>query len=147
MAYDRMRTVLTVEDTFGRRKNKTVDLKTTDAAQGEIDGGTVVTTYANVMEGVIRKATIAGDLTWATVVPAGVNIDTGCTASCQLAGRPEKAALKWPTPLPSLFLPDGTLNVSDAAVVALSAIYEAAGIATLSDGESITGILSGSLDK
>lgn len=147
MAYDNTNVVLTVEDTYGRRKTKGVDLVTLDAAQAEIDGGTVITTYANVMEGFIRKAQIAGVLEFAGAVPAGVNVDTGVTCSCQLAGRPEKAALKWPTPLPAIFLPDGTLNTLEPVVIAVQNLYTAGSIATLSDGESITAILSGKLDK
>lgn len=149
MAYDSSHVTLTIEDAYARTKQKRVELVSVDAAQMEIDSGVAVTTYQGVMEGIIRKASVVGDMAYAGPVPAGVNIDTGVTCSVQLDGRPEKASLKWPTPLPSLFLGDGTLNTADALVVAVQDMYGTGvgGIARLSDGEAISSIISGKLDK
>jgi hypothetical protein len=147
MAYDVTFTTLTIEDTYGRTKSKRVEMVTSDAAQAEIDMGVIISTYANVMNGFVRKAVMNGALEFAGAVPAGVNIDTGMTISCQLAGRSARAALKVPTPDPAVINADGTVNLADVNVAALEALYQAAGIARLSDGEAITGFVSGTLDK
>lgn len=149
MAYDKVHVTLTIEDAYSRTKQKRVEMVTTDPAQSELDGIAIGAVYQGVMEGIIRYTDTVGRQSYAGPVPAGVNIDTGVTCSVQLDGRPEKASLKWPTPLPSLFLPDGTLNVADAAVVAVQDMYGTGlgGIARLSDGEAISSIISGKLDK
>lgn len=149
MAYDKVFTNLIFEDSWGRRKRKRVEMVTTDAATAETDGLALKVVYDGVSDGVIRYADIVGHFEFADVVPAGVNVDTGCTAQVQLDGRPERATLKWPTPSASLFLAGGVLNTADAAVVTLADTYGTGlgGIARLSDGEAISSILSGKLDK
>ena len=80
---------------------------------------------------------------------AGSNVDAGVTIKCLLDGRPVHATLKYPMPLASHILPDGTLDLSVAAIQDLADMYKTGigGIARLSDGEAITDFVSGKLDK
>jgi hypothetical protein len=148
MAYDRSGVTLLYVDAYSRRKTKQVQLVSVDPAQAETDALLVASTYANVTVGGIIKATIRGDIDLAGVAGAGSNIDTGVTVTCQLADRPEKASNKWPMPDPAIINPDGTLDLTNAEVIAVENLYVTPGnIALLSDGEAIDGFISGRLDK
>jgi hypothetical protein len=149
MAYDKCYVTMRVVDAYGRTKTKRVDLVATDAALAETAAATVIGAFASVMEGHIASATISGMNDYAGAAAAGSNVDTGVTVSCQLAGRPERAPLKWPTPDPAIFNGDATLNLGNAAVQAVEALFVTAtpAIATISDGETIDSFLSGKLDK
>lgn len=149
MAYDKSWQTLRVTDAYNRTKVKKVELKSLDAAQAELDGDNVHTAYQNAMAGFIGSAIVSGEKIYAGAPTAGSNVDTGVTIQCQLSGRPEKASLKWPTPLPDYINVDGSVDIADPLVAAISALYEAGvgQVAYLSDGESISGFVSGSLDK
>jgi len=149
MAYDKSYCSIRILDAYGRSKRKKVELKSLDSAQAELDADNVYTAYAGVINGHAISMTVSGEKTYAGAAGAGSNVDTGVTMSCQLANRPERAALKWPTPDPTILNGDGTVDLSNAAVVAVRDLYvDGVGqVAYLSDGESITGFISGSLDK
>jgi hypothetical protein len=149
MAYDNAFVTMRVLDAYGRTKSKRVGLVSTDATQGETDKATIIGAYAAVMDGHIMSSTYSGQDDHAGSPVAGSNVDTGVTVSCQLAGRPERAPLKWPTPKAAIINPDGTLDLTNVAVQAVEALYVTAtpAIATLSDGETIDGFVSGMLDK
>jgi len=147
MAYEKCFVTMSVEDSFSRVKTKRVELVTTDSTQAEIDAAFVVQTYQAAIDGLITKWAVTGENYVAG--PAGPsNVDTGVTMSCQLAGRAEKAANKWPTPDTAYINIDGTVDLANALVVAVQNLYVApGGVARLSDGETITGFVSGKLDK
>jgi hypothetical protein len=149
MAYDNAFVTMRVLDAYGRTKSKRVGLVSTDATQGETDKAAIIAAYAAVMDGHIMSSTYSGQDDHAGSPVAGSNVDTGVTVSCQLAGRPERAPLKWPTPKAAIINPDGTLDLTNVAVQAVEALYVTAtpAIATLSDGETIDGFVSGMLDK
>lgn len=149
MAYNKVFTTLRIRDSYNRTKSKKVALVTTDATQAETDAALVAAAFQNAIDGHIDAAFVTGVEEYAGSPVAGSNVDTGVTVSCQLAGRPEKAALKWPTPKATTLNPDGTLDLTDGLVQAIEALFVTAtpAIATLSDGETIDGFLSGSLDK
>jgi len=147
MAYEKAFTELTVMDSFQRTKRKRVEMVSVDPVQMDLDANTILTAYQNATDGGIIRIDVRGSSDVAAVVPAGTNIDSGVTVSCRLFGSTEKASLKWPAPALAMFNADGTLNLADAAVLAVQALYESGGVALLSDGQSIESFLSGSLDK
>lgn len=149
MAYDRAQTTLRFTDVYNRHKTKQVEMASLDATQGELDAIIIRNAYAGVTLASVDKAVYRGELSFPGAAQAGANIDTGVTVSCQLAGRPEKASNKWPCPDPAIINPDGTLDLTNADVVVIETLYQTAGlnVARISDGEAITGFISGSLDK
>ena len=149
MAYDKTWATLRVRDAYNRTKRKEVQVKSLDSAQAELDADNIQATYAAVMNGHIFSMVTSGEKVYAGAAGAGSNVDTGVTMSCQLDGRSEKAALKWPTPDPAILNPDGTVDLTNAQVIAVQDMYRdiIGQVAYLSDGESITEFLSGKLDK
>lgn len=149
MAYDKTWVSLRVLDAYGRSKRKSVEVKSLDASQAELDADNIQAAFQNVMIGHIISATTSGEKTYAGAAGAGANVDTGVTMSCQLDGRPERASLKWPTPDPAILNADGTVDLANAQVVVVQDLFVAGigNVALLSDGENITSFISGKLDK
>lgn len=149
MAYTKSWATIRIVDAYGRSKRKLVELKSLDPAQAELDADNVYSAYSNVINGHPISMVVSGEKTYAGAAGAGSNVDTGVTMACQLFGRPERASLKWPTPDPAILNADGTVNLANAQVIAVQDLYvDGIGqVAYLSDGESITGFVSGSLDK
>lgn len=149
MAYDRSWLTMTVVDAYNRRKTKRVELASTDPAQMEIDAALLIAAFVDLMQGHVISASVTGANDYAGAAAAGANVDTGVTVSAQLTGRPNKATLKWPTPLPGLFDTNGNLDLTDVRVTLLESYFQTVtpAIAELSDGETIVDFLSGKLDK
>jgi hypothetical protein len=86
----------------------------------------------------------------ATAGAVGSNIDAGATVTGWVTEYLKKATLKWPDPDATAKDVDGSIDLTDAGVIAFLALFEAAGgICKLSDGETIaTGKwIKGKLDR
>ncbi len=147
MAYDKAFVSMVFEDQYGRQSTVRRELVSVDPAQCELDALAIAAAYDAATGGIIRKVTVNGEASFAGPAAAG-NIDTGVTMRAQLDGRPEKAATKWPMPLDAYILSGGVVDTANALVVAVQNLFVTPGnIALLSDGEAITGFISGVLDK
>ena len=84
-----------------------------------------------------------------TAGAAGSNIDAGATLSGWVTEYTKKATLKWPDPDATAKDVDGSIDLTDAGVIAFDALFESGGICMLSDGEQIaTGKwIKGKLDR
>ena len=148
MSYHKCHVTFVVQDEYQRTKRKNIQLVTTDTTQMETDADALYTVFNAITEGQILKYTASGEKQFASSPPAGVNVDEGGTATVQLNGVPDKATFKWAMPLKTLFNPDATLDLTDAAVIAFFDEFAVStGIATLSDGQHVSGVVRGKLDK
>lgn len=148
MAYDGSYVTFRIRDAYGRTKSKKVELYSQDAAQMETDAALIAAELQEVMDGHIESYFVTGVNNIAGTPVAGSNVDTGVTVSCLMADT-SKAALKWPTPKAAIFNPDGSLDLTNADVIDVEALFQAGlgQVAYLSDGETLDSFLSGSLDK
>ena len=78
-------------------------------------------------------------------VDAGANIDEGATFSLNKTDN-YRASHKVPGPVAAVRNGDGTIDVTNAAVTDYFDNFKAAGDFTVSDGELIDAVLSGTLD-
>lgn len=147
MATDRTFINLVFEDSLGRRKRKRIEMVQTDLSLVEADANVIVAAFEAATKGIVREYSVVGE--YFVPGPASAsNVDTGVTMSAQLSGRPEKAAFKWPMPEDAYILPGGIVDTSNVLVTDIQALFQAGtGICLLSDGESIEGFYSGTLDK
>lgn len=149
MAYDKVFMTMRVLDAYNRTKGKRVDLVKVDPTLIGADVDTIRNAYQGGMDGHILSTIVSGENFYAGSALPGANIDTGVTITAQLSGRPQKATLKYPTPKAVTINPDGTVDLGSVLVQAIRNLYMTTGpaIATLSDGETIDGFISGRLDK
>ena len=132
-------------DAYTRRGSKSFELEAIDYATALTNAGVFVGELETAMMGDIVKYALATEVINADTVDPLANNDEGVTISCDLGGG-KSAALKIPTPVKSYINADGTVDMTDAAIVALEATY-VAGKVLISDGETVLGFLSGKLDK
>lgn len=144
---------VTLEDDFGRKSRKryeTEDLSGADVgaeyleAQGFVT--TLLTALGNLSEADILYYNLGREVTYTDTVDPGANHDVGMTA----LGKKENnklTVLKVPAPVLTIFNPDGTLDITDGLVTAYTNHFIASGGFTTSDGENITELVRGRLDK
>lgn len=77
---------------------------------------------------------------------AGANRDVGATLRVAL-NNGKNYAMKIPMPAAGIVNPDGSIDIADADLLAYVALFETAGHLRVSEGNYVTAILSGSLDK
>lgn len=76
---------------------------------------------------------------------AGANLDEGITLSVELTGN-KKAPIKVPAPVKSFVNADGTVDITDSLVTDFIENWTV-GNFLLSDGDTVTQLLSGKLDR
>ena len=132
-------------DAYKRRGTKSFVLSAIDYPTALTNAGTFVGELANIMMANILKYSVATEVDYSDTLDALANKDEGITISCDL-GFGKTAALKIPTPVKSVILGDGSVDLTDAIVTALESTY-IAGEVLISDGEVVLDFLSGKLDK
>ncbi len=144
---------ITLEDAYGRTSRKmlrTEDISGADVgaeylvAQGFVT--TLLTALGNLTEANILYYNLGREVTYSDTVDAGANVDEGLTCLARKTNN-KIVVLKIPAPVNSVFNPDGTLDITDALVTAYMNHFIATAGFTISDGENITALVSGRLDK
>lgn len=139
--------VVTLQDDFNRTVTKRYETETEVLATAQTDVAGLITDLEAVTDlGVVKVTYTLGDTTEASSPAANANVDTGATFRCRLASG-KIAALKIPGFPLSKVDSGGNIDVTDTDVVNYFANFEAAGAFTVSDGEAITEVLTGMLDK
>jgi len=77
---------------------------------------------------------------------AGANRDVGATLRVTL-NNGKNYALKIPMPAAGIVNPDGSIDIGDADLLAYVALFEVGGHLRVSEGNYVTALLSGALDK
>jgi len=137
---------ITMVDDFGRSLSKGVETVDTVIATAITHVTAYLTALHAVSDAGWRKQDYLADGVITQAPGAGANRDTGATIRVTLDnGR--NYAFKIPMPAASIINPDGSVDIGDADVLALIALFETAGYLRVSDGNYVTAVLGGSLDK
>lgn len=132
-------------DAYNRPVNKRFDVSAADYAAALVVAGNFASDLADITECRILSYTVATRVTYSDVVTAGANRDEGVTLSVRTADN-EKAVIKVPGPINDIFQADGSVDLTDGAVTAFIANY-LSGSVLVDDGEVVTELISGRLDK
>lgn len=108
--------------------------------------GTLTVALAALSEAGILYYTLGREVTSGDTVTPDANNDAGMTALARKLDN-KLTVLKVPAPDMSVFNPDGQLDVLDALVTAYTDHFKVGGGFTTSDGENITNLVTGRLDK
>ena len=137
---------ITMVDDYGRSLTKGVETIDTVIATAI----THLTAYLTALNAVSDAGWQKQDYLAAGVITqapgAGANRDVGATLKVTLDNG-KNYPFRIPMPKAAILEADGSVDVADANVLALIALFETAGYLRLSDGNYITAVLSGSLDK
>ncbi len=143
----------TLQDAYGRKTRKmfeTVDISGADVGAEFLVANTamaaLMTDLAALTEAEILWFTCGLETTYTDTADAGANVDEGLTLVVDKADS-KRGNLKVPAPINSVFNPDGTADITDAAITAYVANFQAGGDFLFSDGEEVANIISGRLDK
>lgn len=98
-------------------------------------------TMARVLAYSISQRTVVSD-----AVSAGANIDEGVTIQGLKADN-YQAPVKIPAPTAALWNSDGTVDMTNAELIAYLANFETGNEFTISDGEQVGSWIGGTLDK
>lgn len=102
---------------------------------------------AAVCEGDIMSYTVSQRVVYTDAANAGSNVDEGATMVA-LKEDNRYTSHKIPMPAVSVRNPDGTIDIESALILDYMSNFTAsAGDFTLSDGEQITELIAGKLDK
>jgi len=90
--------------------------------------------------------TFTSQVATSNAATAGANVDAGATLHCRLDNG-KAYALKIPAIKPALVNPDGSIDIAAAAITDFVANFETGGQYRVSEGNYITAILYGELDR
>lgn len=143
MAFD---VSFTLVDAYARTSTKRFEGEATTLAQAQTDATALLADLAAVtLMGAYRRTfSVAESISEA--VETGANVDAGGTLHCRLDNG-KQYALKIPAIDPALVNPDGSIDITAAAITDYVANFEAAGAYKVSEGNVITEILYGELDR
>jgi hypothetical protein len=133
-------------DDYGRSLTKGVETVETVIATAITDIGAYLTALHAVSDAGWQKQDYLAAGVVSQAPGAGANRDTGATIKVTLDNG-KNYAFRIPMPAASIINVDGSVDVGDADVLALIALFETGGKLRVSDGNYVTAVLSGSLDK
>jgi hypothetical protein len=137
---------LTLLDSLNTQVSKRYECEATTLAQAAIDMNALISDLAAITDlGVVSVTYSEKDVTEASAAGASSNVDVGATFRLRLADG-GVASHKVPGFPIAKVGGNRAIDPADADVVAYFDNFKAAGAFTLSDGEVITEVLSGTFD-
>ena len=136
---------ISLVDAYGRLISKRFDVSAADHPAALTAAGLFMADLADVTGARILSYDVATHVVYTDTVTAGSNRDTGATVSVRTADN-EKAITRIPAPEATIFQADGSVDLADAAFTAYMANF-LAGTILVDDGETVTEVLGGRLDK
>lgn len=136
---------ITMVDAYGRAINKRVDISAADYATALTQAASFIDDLQAISEAEVLYYQLSTRVTYVGALTAGANRDEGVTFSVRTTDN-EKANVKVPAPKNAIFQADGSVDLDNALVVALFAHY-LGGLVLVDDGEIVTSLISGRLDK
>jgi len=136
-------------DAFGRRATKRFqsDPAVLDFATALSNAADLVADLAALSELRVLAYTVGQRVTYSDTVDTGANKDEGATLVVELIDN-KRHAMKVPGPIQTIRNADGTIDVTDASVLNYVANFlDGSTLWTVSDGETVSEVLSGTLDK
>jgi multidrug efflux pump subunit AcrA (membrane-fusion protein) len=138
---------LQLEDSYNRQVTKRLETETDVLATAITAVASLATDLAAVTDLALIKASYSNaDVSAAFAGAAGSNIDVGATFRLRTTDG-GVASYRIPGFDVTLANADGSIDPTGAEVVAYFDNFKAAGSFTLADGETITEVLSGQLDR
>jgi len=137
---------VTMVDDFGRSLTKgfETDATTLVNAKTYVEAG--LTALHAISDAGWQKQDYLDAQTTTQAPGAGANRDTGATLRVTLDNG-KNYALKIPMPAADIINPDASIDIGNADVLAYVALFETAGHLRVSEGNFVTALLGGSLDK
>jgi len=141
-----MDTKLTLRDAYNRYGSKSFQGNATTVVGAQADALALAADLDAVSLAATVKTRVAVDDLISGVPQAGANIDAGGTLHCRLDNG-KLYGLKIPAINPSVVNADGSIDITDALVTAFVAHFQSGGEYTVSEGNVITVIEYGELDR
>lgn len=136
----------TLVDAYARNSTKRFEGEATTLAQAQTDATALLADLAAVTLMGTYKRTFSVSESVSEAVETGANVDAGGTLHCRLSNG-KQYALKIPAIDPALVNADGSINIAATAITDYVANFQTAGAYTVSEGNVITEILYGELDR
>lgn len=139
---------VTLKDVYGRTHTKRFESVSTTVAAAQAD----VTSILGALAGVSDLGQVKVEMTFVATIATPVapvalsNVDVGATLHTMLASN-KGYALKIPGVKASLLNVDGSVDIANADIVTYVGLFEGAAHFRVSDGEQISSIQYGELDK
>jgi hypothetical protein len=133
-------------DDYARSASKRFEGEATTLVQAAIDAGSLMTDFLAVSGMGTTLVTYRQAEVENNAASTGANLDAGATIHCRLENG-KGYAFKIPAIKSSLLNPDGTVNISDAAITDFVANFQLSGPYRVSEGNYVVSILSGELDR
>lgn len=133
-------------DSMGRPGTKTLETQVlVDQAAALTAAASMAILLDDVTEMRIKSYTVSERIVYTDTFEAGANRDEGASITVEKADN-YNAPHNIPAPVQAMRLPDGTVDLTNAALIAYFAEFEATGDFQLSDGEVITSVVRGTID-
>jgi hypothetical protein len=132
-------------DAYGRSASKRFDIVAATQPDAITLAGGFMADLALITELRILWYDVSERVVYSDSVDTGANRDEGVTFSVRTEDN-EKAVIKVPGPINGMFNADGSVDLTDGGVAAFIANY-LAGDVLVDDGEVVTELISGRLDK
>jgi hypothetical protein len=133
-------------DDYGRSLTKGFETTATTLADAKTYTEAGLTALHAISDAGWQKQDYLDAQTTTQAATAGANRDVGATLRVTL-NNGKNYALKIPMPAAAIVNPDGSIDIADEDVLAYVALFETAGHLRVSEGNFVTALLSGSLDK
>lgn len=143
MAFD---VAFTLVDDYTRTSTKKFEGVATVLATAVTNAEALLADLAAITLAGAFKRTLSQADVISEAIEDGANIDAGATIHCRL-NNGKVYAFKIPAFDPALVNPDGTVMIANAAITDFIANFESAGAYRVSEGNFVTAILSGELDR
>jgi hypothetical protein len=131
-------------DAYTRLRQRHYELVGVDFTAAAANAVSLISAAQALTNGAVVKSIVSEvDLIVATPT-AGSNVDAGATFQFAI-GPGKRASVKFPMPIPSVVDTQGNVILTEAQVAAFTGLYTGGNL-LLSDGESATDILRGTLD-
>lgn len=141
---------ITYVDAYGRTGKKSIEVLGATLNEVKDNAMALVGAFENITDGGVQSARITVPLNVAQGTPgAGCNRDEGITFACLLAGgEGKRGSIKIPAPKTSYLDAYGNVDLAAAEVAAFLDMFTGAIIiATISDGDYVSLVTKGTLDR
>lgn len=141
-----MQTKLTLRDAYNRYGSKSFEGTATTIVGAQADAAALAADLDAISLAATVKTRVADEVLIASTPEEGANIDAGATLHCRLDNG-KLYGLKIPAVDPSIVNQDGSVNIASTLLLAFVAHFQAGGEFTVSEGNLITAVEYGELDR
>jgi hypothetical protein len=136
----------TLKDAYNRTTRRSFLMDDLNLAAAQVNVALWATAYQDITELQLVESRLTEVITYAGAPQAGSNIDEGATFRAALDTPNKYASVAVPGVISAARGPLGVIDMTNTEIAAWVAFYES-GLITASDGETVSTIESGILDK